>query len=383
MKLRSTLGHSAIACLFAFGVTSCGDDDSRTVTTPDAGNALTPTDTTDSSSGATDTGSGPATTPAATDTSVAPVTTPETTDDSVASTSSDGTAPSLASDATSASTSAPSSGPIFGETSSEPVDQTTVVVEPCGIPQFSVFSRSDTTASWDDNDFSSVAVDSSQCPPAVYVDATWPHEEGWFNDDPSEANNEQVHFTLDSYGATNLVDKEITATVELVADERGPNANAGGYLVSIVSVSTFDRVTVIEAPVEPDAGPDAAIPEPQIITETGYSEAESAPSDRILLRRVGDRATVSFRLPAKTEAVDSYDPARVLKINLRFYNVFEGQTPVEPEPVLDAGADAAVDASVFAPVETEGDPSLVYDYLTSRFAITKFTITDVPAAVAQ
>jgi hypothetical protein len=405
MKLRSTLRSSPFAGLLALGVaalgvTSCGDDEQQIVTTLDAGNPLSPTDTSAASSAPEPT-SGSLTVEEGT--VPAPGTTDSrATDNSNASTSADESLASTGTELSAASTAqeVSSTGPAFGETSSEPgAGETTEVVVPCGIAPFSVFSRSDTDASWDDNDFSDVLIDSSQCPPAVYVDTTWPHEEGWANGDPSEANQEQVHFTLDSYGATNLVDKEITATVELVADERGPDANAGGYLVSIVSVSTFDRITVIPPVVVADAGPDAATPEPQILTETGYSEAESALNDRILLRRVGDRATVSFRLPAKTEAVDSYDPARVLKINLRFYNVFEGQTPVDPGPIVDAGSvfgtepavDASADAGVGAApdstaslnrVAPAGDPSLVYDYRTSRFAISKFEISDVPAATA-
>ncbi len=397
MKLRHTLGHSSIAHLFplgvlalgvtALGVTACGDG--RREITIDPGNPLTPTDTSESSSAAPPP-SGALTSEPGAATGVVTVP-PASTDDNTETTSADESAMSVGTEASSASSSATSSpNSVVGETTSEPApDETIVVPEPCAVPSFSVFTRSDTDASWDDNDFSSVLVDSSQCPPAVYVDATWPHEAGWANADPSEANHEQTHFTLDSYGAGNLVGKEVTATVELVADERGPSANAGGYLVSIVSVSTFDRVTVIPAVTEPDAGPDASTPEPQIITETGYSEAESDPKDRILLRHVGDRATVSFRLPAKTEAVDSYDPERVLKINLRFYNVYEGLTPVEAEPLdagagvfLDASADAAVDANLPAPV-VEGDPSLVYDYLTSRFAISRFTVSDVPGAAVE
>lgn len=415
MKLRRPLDQSAIARLFALrisaisvttfgvtalGLTGCGDDEKGTVvSTVDAGNPLTPTDTSESSSAMTDTASSseltgvvtPAETSSATPTAA-----------SGESTLTDTSASSVGTELSSASSSAsPSStGPVVGETSSEtPVGQTTEVVEPCNSPSFAVFTRSDTAASWDDNDFSSVIMDGTQCPPGIYADVTWPHEEGWAFGDPSEANKEQVHFTLDAYAANNLVNKEITATVELVADERGPSANAGGYLVSIVSVSTFDRITIIPGVAEPDAGPDAGAPEPQTLTETGYSEAESPERDRILLRRVGDRATISFRLPAKTEAVDSYDPERVLKTNLRFYNVYEGLAPlpVEPEP-LDAGAstvveaaDAAVDASVVPPASdltenliapppvVEGDPTLVYDYLTSRFLITKFVVSDVPA----
>lgn len=414
MKLRPVLRSSTLACSFALGVTAlfvtaCGDDEPNIVTTVDAGNPLTPTGTSESSGTFTDTQS---TGGGATSAEIsAPVTADSTsTDGSNAGTSADESTLSVATESTAATasvtgeTSSAPIAPTSDETSSAPVVvDTTEVIEPCNAPSFSVFTRSDSEASWDDNDFSSVVVDGSQCPPAVYVDATWPHEADWANGDPSEANHEQVHFTLDSYGASNLVDKEITATVELVADERGPNANAGGYLVSIVSVSTFDRITVLPGVVEPDAGPDASPPEPQTLTETGYTEAESPLRDRILLRRAGDRATISFRLPAKTEAVDSYDPERVLKINLRFYNVYDGvaPAPVEPEP-LDAGAYTALDAAVsladasvsttstetaveaFVPTPTvEGDPSLVYEYVSSRFAITKFTVSDVAGTVAQ
>lgn len=414
MKLRRTLASSAVTSFVigvtAVAVTACGDDESRVVTTVDAGNPLSPTDSFGSSASGTEAESTGATS-VAEGTIVVPATTSASTEDGNASASTDGSEMSLGTDASNASTSASATTPVVGETSSEPpADVTTVVVEPCNIPSFSTFSRSDTDASWDDNDFSDVLIDSSQCPPGVFVDATWPHEAGWENGDPSEANQEQVHFTLDSYAANNLVDKEVTATIELVSDERGPNANAGGYLVSIVSVSTFDRITVIPPVIDPNAGPDASTPEPQTLTETGYSEAESDPKDRILLRRAGDRATISFRVPAKTEAVDSYDPSRVIKVNLRFYNVFEA--PVVPVDPADAGvpstvdvssvetvvidtsadetvgvlADASVDASD-APAELVnlvapgGESGLVYGYLTSRFAITKFTITDVaPAA---
>lgn len=406
MNLRRTLGHwvighSVIAGVLALGVTSCGDDESGTVTTPDAGNTLAPTNTSEASSGAAETSTSTESTADGVESSTAPITT--------TSVSSEGSVSTLTSDTSSVSTSAPSSSsnPVLVDTSSESVgSETTVVVEPCDVPPFSVFTRSDTNASWDDNDFSSVVVDASQCPPAVFVDATWPHEEGWENADPSEANHEQTHFTLDSYGANNLVDKEITATIELVADERGSSANAGGYLVSIVSVSTFDRVTVIEPTVEP--GVDAGALEPETITETGYSEAESPLEERALLRQVGDQATIRFRLPAKTEAVDSYDPARVLKINLRFYNEYEVPVVEPPSTGTDAGADAGNDAgtyvdggldaghyvgldggndggieSVMVSVVNDAPPAPVYDYLTSRFAITKFEVSDVGGTPAQ
>jgi hypothetical protein len=252
----------------------------------------------------------------------------------------------------------------------------------------SVFTRSDTDAAWDDNDFSSVVVDAAQCPPAVFVDATWPHEADWQDADPSEANGEQTHFTLDSYSSGDLTNKEITATIELVDDQRGPNATAGGYIVSLVSVSSFDRIVVVEPVVDPDAaapmdaGADAGDMDaaPQTVTETGYTEAESSPDERITLRHVGDRATVRFTLPMKTEEVDSYDPARAIKVNLRFYNMFTS-SETDVVTVTDAGLDASADASI---PDTMGEgPGQVYDYLTSRFAISKFTITDVGGTPAQ
>lgn len=366
MKMRTNLGRSAIT-LFTLGVTAlsvtaCGDDDTvPPASTVDAGDLSTSSASLVSSDDQTSTGPIVIGETSSEETSTASLSAPVS-DDSTSVSPEAGAPTSSSDDSTSTSPVVP------GETSA-PSD-TTEVVEPCGVPSLFVFTRSDTDADWDDNDFSSASVDASNCPPAVYVDVTWPHEEGWENADPSEANHEQVHFTLDSYAATNLVDKEVTATVELVADERGPDANAGGYLVSIVSVSTYDDITIIPPVIEPDAGADAAVPEPETITQTGYTEAESDPKDRILLRRVGDRATISFRVPAKTAAADSFDPARVIKTNLRFYNVYEG--PVfGPEPGDTFGDAGALET------EVNGDPSLVYDYLTSRFAISKFTITDV------
>jgi hypothetical protein len=382
MNLRSSLGYPLMAFAFGLGTTSCGDSGTGTPVSTDTSTTSTQTTVTGTTT----------TTTATTDT------TSGTTGPTGPTGGTGGTEP--------ASTSGDSSGPSGSE------DGTTAPPPVCEIPGFSVFSRSDTTAAWDDNDFSDVIIDAANCPPAIYVDTTWPHEAGWYNDDPSESNREQVHFTLDS-GGGDLTNKQVTATVELADDVRGPNATAGGYLVSIVSVSTFDRITVVE-PVEPvvpadagltdsasappavDAGAaDAAPPPPQTITETGYTEAESAVEDRVLLRHVGDRATITFTLPAKTAAVDSYDPARAIKVNLRFYTVFTPPAePVVTEAVdagfvdaaviipvtelADAGAGAFLDASV---VEPELGPT-PYDYLTSRFAITKFSITDVGAAPA-
>ena len=109
----------------------------------------------------------------------------------------------------------------------------------CDIASLEVFARSDTDQSWDDNDFSDVVLDGT-CPKLVNV--TWPHEAGWQNADPADANHESTHFTLDSASSADLSNKKLTLTIALAADQRGPNAQAGGYAVSLVSVSTFDRV---------------------------------------------------------------------------------------------------------------------------------------------
>jgi hypothetical protein len=274
-----------------------------------------------------------------------------------------------------------------------------------------VFQRSDTSASWDDNDFgdpSSVSIQGS-CP--VLVNATWPHELGWENADPAEANHETTRFTLDSYASTgDLTGKQLNLTIELNGETRGPNATAGGYLVSLVSVSTFDRV------VGSGGGGGQT-------TEIGYTEAESASQP---LFQVGDRVTMSFALPNKTKAVDSYDPARVIKINVRVYNIFsvtpvsggkgggggEGGATVLFGPIGASGAGgangAAGDESTGGTSGTSGTsgtgeaggggegpagggegpggggeggaggelPAPVFDYLTSQFAISNFTVTD-------
>lgn len=330
----------------------------------------------------------------------------------------------------------------------------------CDVSSLSVFLRSDTEQAWDDNDFSDVVVEGT-CP--VVVNATWPHEADWQDADPSEANQEQVHFTLDSSYSGDLTGKQLNLTIELAEHQLGPAATAAGYLVSIVSVSSYTRTVVVE-PETPDAGigdegagdggvalADAAValdagvsldasvsdgvsldasvgdaglvssdggadasvgdPGPMTVTETGYSEAESAPEDRLVLRRAGDRATLTFALPNKTAEEDSYDPTRVIKVNVRIYNLFNAPEPTgnvvdagSPEPETDAGSDAGMsidldggvsseepavsgDAAVSAPAEPPpvqelpvvppATPARAYDYVSARFAITSFTVSDV------
>src|SRR5690606_29750823 len=87
-----------------------------------------------------------------------------------------------------------------------------------------------------------------------------------------------------------------------------------------------------------EGGLDAGSPpveEPMIVLETGYAETETLPEDRIVLRHVGDRATVTLPLPDNTEAIDSYDPARVIKINIRIYNMHVGAGEMEDDDMFD------------------------------------------------
>jgi hypothetical protein len=356
----------------------------------------------------------------------------------------------------------------------------------CEIATLSAFARSDTDQSWDDNDFSDVLLEGT-CP--VLVNVTWPHEAGWQDADPSEANQEQTHFTLDSVYSTDLTGKQLNLTIELAGDLRAAEATTGGYLVSLVSVSTYDRIVPVvpPPPVAVDAGlmsdagllgddgvtSDAGVVNdaglvsdlgdassepgepgevaPMTMIETGYSETESVLEDRVILRHVGDRATITLPLPNKTAAVESYDPTRVIKINIRIYNMFTGAEDtggtgaggMSGAPASDAGAPGEADVSTDAGVLGDAGASIdsgaadagapgdagttdavvalgdaaasggaggmsgaggalgtggaggmsgtggagpvptgsgrVYGYLTSQFAITNFTVTDVSA----
>ena len=321
----------------------------------------------------------------------------------------------------------------------------------CDIAPLAIFQRSDTEASWDDNDFSEVTLSPAPACP-VLVDVTWPHEMGWQNADPSEANFEATHFTLDSSTTVDLTNKKLSLTIELGTDVRGPAATAGSYSISLVSVSTFDRVVMTGgagtnaggasgsggsagaaggssgASVGGASGSAGAIggsggtsggggdnsagtAGAAVTTETGYSEAESPVAERVTLRYAGDRATVNFALPAKTSAVDSYDPTRVIKINIRIYSVFSngmtmgmggagGMTGTagtggtsgssgsagaalagNAGTVGLGGGGGASGASASGGGGTGGGSAVVpvYDYKTSQFKITNFVIKDVSA----
>jgi hypothetical protein len=73
--------------------------------------------------------------------------------------------------------------------------------------------------------------------------------------------------------------------------------------------------------------------------------------DRIILRHVGDRATIVFPLPDKTEEVDSYDPTHVIKVNVRIYGMYpiddeemDGDMSGMPDAGMSMLDDAGLDA---------------------------------------
>lgn len=413
-KQHTSLGLAALLC--SLGVVACSDDGTKSSPSTDS--------TSDGSSGSSETAASSSSAGATGSTTSTAPNTGGTGGSGASSSTGTGGVDSLSTDTS-------SSGPT------------------CTIASLAVFQRSDTEAEWDDNDFSDVTVEGS-CP--VILNVTWPHEEGWEDADPSEANHEQVRFTLDSSYSLSLEGKQLNLTIELLEDVRGPEATAGGYEVGLVSVSTFTRETLV--PVEPassdpastdsvgtdsagsesassdpassepavadagiiveeDASGDAGALEPDestsgevmTVTETGYAEAESPANERVILRHVGDRATVRFALPAKA-AFDSYDPASVIKINARIYNIFSepepdvGQEPVgetsgetgetsstsgeltssaessssAAESSSSAATSASASESTSAPAS--GPKPIVYSYLTTKFAITDFTITD-------
>ena len=340
------------------------------------------------------------------------------------------------------------------------------------VPSLVVFTRSDTDATWDDNDFDAVTL-SGMCPTLVNV--TWPHETGWQNADPAEANHESTHFTLDSGTSADLTGKKLELTIELTGDTRGPTATAGSYIVSLVSVSTWDQVVggdmggaggmsggggASTAGASGSAGSGGtagsaagtggaaagtggaaagsagtsgastagastagggtggasggggdATAGAAPLTQTAYTEAESPVAQRVTFRAIGDKATVSFPLPAKSTVVGSYDPTRVIKINVRIYSAFSDGTAGAGGAGGGGGAAGAAGSSgsagTVASAGTSGSSAgaggssagaagsgtagssagaggtsttaPVYDYLTSQFTISKFVIVDASA----
>jgi hypothetical protein len=114
------------------------------------------------------------------------------------------------------------------------------------------------------------------------------------------------------------------------------------------------------------AGMDGGYGGQMTTTERHYSEAVSPDLENRTLYRVGDRANLTFKLPNKTELEDSYNPMTVIKINIRIHTMFF--TPEGDTGAAGAGGEAGGEAMPPAPP--------VYDYVSSQFTISSFTITD-------
>ena len=271
----------------------------------------------------------------------------------------------------------------------------------CPVAALTVYSTEDTTdANWDDNDFDEATVGTA-CP--VLVDVTWPHEAGYETEagedaDPADANLEDnVRFSLDHDNPGDLTGKQVTLTITLTGDVRGPAALAGSYLVKIVALSTY------EVPAEGSGGAgsggagsggassggassggassggassggassggassggassggagsggdgsggDGSGGAPA--TTTSYTEITNPEAEWGVLEVIGDTATITFAFPAKGTENNSFDPVTAVKVSIRIVAAW-----------TDIGA-----------------PPPTYDYLTSQFEISSFVISDVGA----
>ena len=147
-------------------------------------------------------------------------------------------------------------------------------------PTLEVDARDDDNP-WGVNDFDDVLFDDG-CG-TVEVEATWPHEAGYADADPSEANQEQVHFTASTPYTDDLTGKQINLTVTLLDDGRGPNATNGGYNVYFGA------------------------------QDSDFSEKASAWQDGELYG-AGSTVTISYVIP---DAGGGWDPADVIRLIVR------------------------------------------------------------------
>jgi hypothetical protein len=186
------------------------------------------------------------------------------------------------------------------------------------LPTMQVQTRSDTAADWDDDDFSDVTI-TLECPVAL-VSADWPHEAGYEDDDPGEANFESTKFNLEVINNSNFdyTGKQLNVNIRLVDDGRGPSAENGGYdiYVGLTDFSDFTEVA------------------------TAYGEDWGEVLD------ANDVAHVTFVVP---DDVAEFDPTNVYKAFIRVHSKFWGDGT---------------------------DP--VFDYDTSVFEISEFSVTDAP-----
>lgn len=154
-----------------------------------------------------------------------------------------------------------------------------------------VLTRDDTN-SWGVNDFDDVDL-VLDCP--TTITATWPHEAGWEDADPSEANSEAVKFQLihpySSY--EDLTGKTIHAELTLVDDGRGPTAENGGYTVYLA------------------------------VSDSDWTEAATSWSAEYTgqFYGAGEHIAIDFAIPA---ADSTFDPAQVRQLTIRVENKIWG-----------------------------------------------------------
>ena len=184
------------------------------------------------------------------------------------------------------------------------------------LPTMQVQARSDTGATWDDGDFDASAVQIAlECPVAL-VSVTWPHEPGY--GDFADANYEYTQFNLEVINGTDVdyTGKQLNLRIRLVDDEIGPNATEAGYDVYIGLTENAPDYTEVK---------------------TEY------PAQNGELWDPGDSDEVVFVVP---DNVPEFDPTDVYKIFIRIHNKYwDG-----PE----------------------------FDYVSSKFEISEFSVTDAP-----
>lgn len=183
-------------------------------------------------------------------------------------------------------------------------------------PTFQIQARSDTGAGWDDNDFDDVEFTVDECGIAT-ISAEWPHEVGWENDDPGEANMESTKFSIEFLmNNASLAGKQLNLKMRLTQDGRGTSATNGGYDVYLGAVDSSGFT--------------------EVATPHGTGEFYNA----------GQVVDMNFVVPA---AGGDFDPASIYKINVRIASKFWGNG---------------------------SDP--VFDYEVAEFELISLTITDAP-----
>jgi hypothetical protein len=252
----------------------------------------------------------------------------------------------------------------------------------CSIVNFQIQERSDTDAEWDDNDFETATM-TGTCP--MIVDVTWPHEAGYEDADPPDANlEENVRITFDAYPALDLTGKQINLTVTLTGEMIGPLATSptGSYIIQLMSTSTYETpiggsggagsggdtgsggassggassggassggASSGGASSGGDTGSGGDVGSGGAATETHYVDALAPEAEWGTLATIGTPVTMSFVLPAAGTPTQ-YDPAAALKIGFR---ILPNWTDI-------------------------GAPPPTFDFVSAQFSILEFSITDAP-----